>query len=120
MEERRDYGRGVAESSLPDAVEGGSSQKLPPFQSKALAERTLMAVIRSFRDLDAWRVAMDLVVLVYSQAGRLPSTERFELSAQMRRAAVSVPSNAVGGQTTALSGGTPLTSGLPWDLLASW
>ena len=52
----------------------------------------------TFRDLDVWRVAMDLAVAVYALAGRLPSCERFELSAQMRRAAVSIPANIAEGQ----------------------
>ncbi|HRO62349.1 four helix bundle protein [Thermomonas sp.] len=47
--------------------------------------------------LDVWRDAMDLVVLVYAHASRLPDTERYGLSAQLRRAAVSVPSNIAEG-----------------------
>ena len=54
--------------------------------------------IRSYRDLDAWRVSMDLCLLVYNAAASLPASERFELSSQMRRAAVSVPSNVAEGQ----------------------
>jgi four helix bundle protein len=41
---------------------------------------------------------MRLTVLVYGVAKQLPTTERFELAAQMRRAAVSVPSNVAEGQ----------------------
>jgi four helix bundle protein len=55
--------------------------------------------IRSFRDLDAWRVAMDLSLLVYRVAKGLPDSERFELSSQMRRAAVSVPANIAEGHS---------------------
>jgi four helix bundle protein len=53
--------------------------------------------ILSFRQLDAWRVSMDLVPLVYAVAFKLPASERFELSSQMRRAAVSIPSNIAEG-----------------------
>jgi four helix bundle protein len=53
--------------------------------------------ILSYRDLDAWNVAMDLCVMAYSVAGLLPRSEQFELSSQMRRAAVSVPSNIAEG-----------------------
>jgi carbamoyl-phosphate synthase large subunit len=60
-----------------------------------------MAVIRSFKDLDAWQVAMKLTIEVYDVAKRLPATERFELAAQMRRAAVSIPSNVAEGQANA-------------------
>ena len=57
-----------------------------------------MAMIRDFRDLDAWQVAMDLAVNIYKFIERLPSCERFEMASQMRRAAVSVPSNIAEGE----------------------
>jgi four helix bundle protein len=53
--------------------------------------------ILNYRDLDAWNVAMDLSVMAYKVAGLLPSSELFALSAQIRRAAVSVPSNIAEG-----------------------
>ena len=58
-----------------------------------------MDVIRSFRDLDAWRVAMDLAVLAHRKAKHLPASERFELASQIRRAAVSIPANVAEGQS---------------------
>ena len=45
-----------------------------------------MGIIKSFRDLDAWRVAMDLAVLAHGKANELPASERFELASQIRRA----------------------------------
>ena len=42
--------------------------------------------IRSYRDLDAWQVTIRLTERVYQSVIRLPATERFRLSAQMRRA----------------------------------
>src|SRR5688500_2009062 len=63
-------------------------------------KRCTMAQILSFRDLDAWKAAMNLVLAAYHVAQQLPSTERFELSAQIRRAAVSVPSNIAEGQAS--------------------
>ena len=54
--------------------------------------------IRSFRDLDAWQVAMDLAVKTYKFIESLPRCERFEMASQMRRAALSVPSNVAEGQ----------------------
>jgi four helix bundle protein len=63
-----------------------------------------MGTIKSFRDLDAWRVGMDLVLMAYERAKLLPATERFELAAQMRRAAVSVPSNVAEGQSVGTAG----------------
>ena len=57
-----------------------------------------MTNIQSFRDLDAWKASMKLALEAYSVAKQLPASERFELSAQIRRAAVSVPSNVAEGQ----------------------
>ncbi len=53
--------------------------------------------IKSFRDLVVWQKSMDLVELVYTIAGEFPTEERFALSSQVRRAAVSVPSNIAKG-----------------------
>ena len=41
---------------------------------------------------------MELLLVIYDIASRLPQIERFELAQQMRRAAVSVPSNVAEGQ----------------------
>lgn len=60
--------------------------------------------ILTFRDLDAWKVAMDMTVALYPVIGQLPPCERFELASQMRRAAVSIPSNVAEGQATGLPG----------------
>jgi four helix bundle protein len=56
-----------------------------------------MARIRSFRDLDVWNKAMDLVVEVYALTRGFPSDERYGLTSQMRRAALSVASNIAEG-----------------------
>ncbi len=53
--------------------------------------------IRSFRDLVAWQKGMDLCQQVYAISARFPADERYGLTAQMRRAAVSVPSNIAEG-----------------------
>ena len=54
--------------------------------------------VRSFRDLIAWQKAMDLVTLVYQVTEPFPRAEMFGLTNQLRRAAVSVPSNIAEGQ----------------------
>ena len=53
--------------------------------------------IQSYRDLDAWRLGMDFVVEIYRLTSVLPQKERYGLSAQLRRAAVSIPSNVAEG-----------------------
>jgi four helix bundle protein len=52
-----------------------------------------MPVINSFRDLKVWQKAMQLVERVYRLSGQFPAGERFGLVSQMRRSAVSIPSN---------------------------
>ena len=54
-------------------------------------------VIRSYRDLEAWRLAIRLTKVVYRMSEHFPSDERFGLTSQIRRAAVSVASNIAEG-----------------------
>ena len=56
-----------------------------------------MTKITSFRDLVAWQKAMDLADTVYAATENFPARERFGLALQMRRAAVSIPSNLAEG-----------------------
>ena len=51
-----------------------------------------------FKDLLVWQKAMDLAEMGYALVKRLPKDEQFELSSQIRRAAVSIPSNIAEGQ----------------------
>ena len=53
--------------------------------------------IHSYRDLRIWREGYALVMEIYSVTSVFPSDERFGLISQMRRAAVSVPSNIAEG-----------------------
>lgn len=46
-----------------------------------------------YRSLDVWQNARRLAVLVYKHTAAFPSSERFGLVSQIRRAAVSIPSN---------------------------
>jgi four helix bundle protein len=55
--------------------------------------------INSFRDLRVWRAGMDLVEQVYKLTQAFPREEAYGLTSQMRRAAVSVPSNIAEGHT---------------------
>jgi len=63
-----------------------------------------MDKILSFRDLDVWNAAMDLVMSAYLVAGKLPTSQQYELAVQMRRAAVSIPSNIAEGHASGPGG----------------
>jgi four helix bundle protein len=56
-----------------------------------------VAGIKSYRDLQVWQKGMQLASLVYRASRVLPKDEQFGLISQMRRAAVSVPSNIAEG-----------------------
>jgi four helix bundle protein len=56
-----------------------------------------MSVVLSFRDLEVWQAGMQLLVSVYRATNSFPSAERFGLTSQVRRAAVSIPSNIAEG-----------------------
>ncbi len=60
-----------------------------------------MTKVESHRDLIVWQKAMDLAVLVYQLAGKLPSFENYRLVAQITRAAASVPANIAEGHARA-------------------
>ena len=52
----------------------------------------------TFEDLEAWQLGMDLACEVYGTTKLFPKHETFGLAIQMRRAAVSVPSNIAEGK----------------------
>ena len=53
--------------------------------------------IRSFHDLRVYQRGYQLALLVHEMARTLPTPEKFELGAQLRRAAVSIPANIAEG-----------------------
>jgi four helix bundle protein len=53
--------------------------------------------MRPHEDLDVWKRAVELVVSVYAETKEFPSDERFGLTSQIRRAAVSIPANIAEG-----------------------
>jgi four helix bundle protein len=57
---------------------------------------TTHARIGSYRDLEVWKLSMDLVDMVYLATKKMPRQE-FDLRRQIRRAAVSIPSNLAEG-----------------------
>jgi len=56
---------------------------------------------QSYRDLVVWHKAMELVMEIYRLTQTFPKEEIFGLLSQLRRAAVSIPSNIAEGQGTA-------------------
>jgi four helix bundle protein len=53
--------------------------------------------IRSFRDLEVWKLGKKIVVDVYRVTREFPRDELYGLAGQMRRAGVSIPSNVAEG-----------------------
>lgn len=50
-----------------------------------------------YQDLKVWKLSMRFALNIYKETKQLPSDERFGLTSQLRRAAVSVPSNIAEG-----------------------
>ena len=55
--------------------------------------------IKSFRDLNIWKDGIKLVKNIYEITKSFPNSEIYGLTSQIRRAAVSVPSNIAEGHT---------------------
>lgn len=58
----------------------------------------MVTAVKSYRDLIVWQKSMELVKRIYRLAGSFPAHERYGLADQMRRSAVSIPSNIAEGQ----------------------
>ena len=56
-----------------------------------------MKKISNFRDLDIWELGKKIVIEIYTITKEFPKEEMFGLVAQMRRGAVSIPSNIAEG-----------------------
>jgi four helix bundle protein len=55
-------------------------------------------MVQSYRDLVAWQKAMELVTKIYRVTKKFPKEEIFGLVSQIRRSAVSIPSNIAEGK----------------------
>lgn len=53
--------------------------------------------IQTYRDLDIWKTGISLVKEIYLATDRFPKHELYGLSSQMRRSAISIPSNVAEG-----------------------
>ena len=54
-------------------------------------------IFKSHHDLDLWKKSIDLVTEIYDATKLLPNDEKFSLTNQLQRAAISVPSNIAEG-----------------------
>lgn len=55
-------------------------------------------MVSSYKDLIVWKKAVELVVEIYKLTDRFPKNETYGLVSQMRRSAVSIPSNIAEGR----------------------
>ncbi len=56
-----------------------------------------MAKLKSYRELQVWQKAIDLVKSVYELTEKLPSDQKYGLCGQIQRAAISIPANIAEG-----------------------
>ena len=56
-----------------------------------------MVIVRSYKDLIVWQKAIDVISQIYALTKRFPAEERYGLSSQMQRAAVSIAANIAEG-----------------------
>jgi four helix bundle protein len=63
-----------------------------------------VGAIKSYRDLEVWKQAMDLVEQCYRRSEQFPRHEEFGLRAQLRRSSISVPSNIAEGHGRSTTG----------------
>jgi four helix bundle protein len=52
----------------------------------------------TYADLEVWQAAVKLAIQIYELTARFPKAEMFGLTSQLRRAAVSIPSNVAEGK----------------------
>lgn len=62
-----------------------------------LVDVVKMVKVKTYKDLIVWQKAMEMTVMSYPIVSKLPKEETYALCSQMRRAAVSIPSNIAEG-----------------------
>ena len=53
--------------------------------------------VNNFKDLKIWKIAIELVKRIYKVSSKLPKEELYGLTSQIRRSAISIPSNVAEG-----------------------
>ena len=56
-----------------------------------------MSTLNSYQDLEVWRKSIDLAEMIYRISAQFPPEERFGLTSQIRRTAISIPANIAEG-----------------------
>jgi four helix bundle protein len=67
--------------------------------------------IRSYKDLNVWKLAMDLAVSAYQNTATFPREEAYGMTSQIRRASASIPANIAEGYGRENTGSYALVSG---------
>ena len=66
-------------------------------EQKTVKSKKLTVLMKNFRELLVWQKSVDLVVEIYTETENFPDSEKFSLISQIRRAAISIPSNIAEG-----------------------
>ena len=74
------------------------------FDAEWYSMRTTSLPVESYRDLMAWQKVMELVTEIYGCTQTFPQSETYGLVSQLRRAAVSIPSNIAEGDARRSTG----------------
>jgi four helix bundle protein len=67
-------------------------------RKRLTSKDNFVQMVRSYQDLIVWQKAMELVTEIYRVSQKFPKEEVFGLTSQIRRAAVSIPSNIAEGR----------------------
>lgn len=103
----RETGNGNREAEIREPRTGNREPGYvieTPVESICGFEEHGPGAIVDHRDLDVWRLSMETATEIYRLTRAFPSEERYGLISQMRRAAVSIPTNIAEGYGRELSG----------------